>query len=60
MDIHFLTFSAKRRKFKIEERDGHGKVMDKYFVKSVGTLCTVNTHSLDLFKVNVDHAMDTI
>ena len=42
---HFRTFPAKRRKFKIWERDGHGKsrngqgkVMEKYFVKSVGTL----------------------
>ena len=42
---HFLTFSAKRGEFKIGGRDGHGKsgngygkVMDKYFVKSVGTL----------------------
>ena len=42
---HFPTFSAKRCEFKIGERDGHGKlrnghrkVMEKYFVKSVGTL----------------------
>ena len=35
---HFLTFSLKRRKLKIGERNGHGKVMEKYFVKSVGTL----------------------
>ena len=35
---HFFTFSAKHRKFKIGERNGHGKVMEKYFVKSVGTL----------------------
>ena len=42
---HFLTFSAKHRNFKIRQKDGHGKsrngheeVMDKYFVKSVGTL----------------------
>ena len=41
--LHFLTFSAKRCKFKIGERDGHGKsrnghgkVMEKYFVKSTG------------------------
>ena len=40
-------FSAKRQKFKIAERDGHGKsrnghgkFMEKYFVKSVGTLYT--------------------
>ena len=39
------AFSAKCRECKIEKRDslvilrnGHGKVMDKYFVKSVGTL----------------------
>ena len=38
-------FPAKRREFKIGERNGHGKsrnghgkVMEKYFVKSVGTL----------------------
>ena len=24
--LHFLAFSAKRRKFKIGERDGHGKL----------------------------------
>ena len=37
--------TAKRREFKIGERDGHGKsrnghgkVMEKYIVKSVGTL----------------------
>ena len=42
---HFLTFSAKCQEFKIGVRDGHGKsrnghgkVMEKYFVKSVGTL----------------------
>ena len=42
---HFPTFSAKRCKFKIGDRDAHGnsrngngKVMKKYFVKSVGTL----------------------
>ena len=35
---HFLTFSTKRRECKIGKRNGHGKVMDKYFVKSVGTL----------------------
>ena len=42
---HFLTFSAKRREFQIGQRDGHGKsrngpgkVLEKYFVRSVGTL----------------------
>ena len=42
---HFLTFSAKRRKFQIGQRDSHGKsrngpgkVLEKYFVRSVGTL----------------------
>ena len=42
---HFLTFSAKYHECKIEKRDGHGKlrndhgkVMEKYVVKSVGTL----------------------
>ena len=39
------AFSAKCRECRIEKRDihgklinGHGKVMDKYFIKSVGTL----------------------
>ena len=43
--LQFTTFSAKCRKFKIGKRDscgksrnGCGKVMEKYFVKSVGTL----------------------
>ena len=42
---HFSNFSATCHKFQIGERDdhrksrnGHGKVMEKYFVKSVGTL----------------------
>ena len=42
---HFQKFSTKRWEFKIGERDahgksinGHGKVMELYFVKSVGTL----------------------
>ena len=42
---HFPMFSAKHCECKIGERNGHGKsrkghgkVMDKYFVKSVGTL----------------------
>ena len=48
MDVespHFLMFSARCRECKINKRDGHrklrnglGKVMDKYFVKSGGTL----------------------
>ena len=43
--LHFPMFSAKCRECKIEKRDGHGKlrngrakVMEKYFVMSVGTL----------------------
>ena len=43
--LHFPMFSAKCRKQKIGKRDGHGKsrnghgkVMEKYFVKYVGTL----------------------
>ena len=46
--LHFPMFSAKCRKFKIGERNGHGKsrnghgkFMEKYFVKSVGTLIMV-------------------
>ena len=42
---HILTFSAKLNECKIDKRvghgkirQGHGKVMKKYFVKSVGTL----------------------
>ena len=38
---HFLVYSAKCRKCKMEKRDGHGKLKNchgKYFVKSVGTL----------------------
>ena len=41
----FPRFFAKRRECKIRKKDGHGKsrnghrkVMDKYFFKSVGTL----------------------
>ena len=44
---HFQTFSAKCRKFKIGKRDGHGKsrnghgkIMETYFVKYMGTLFT--------------------
>ena len=55
---HFRTFDEKRREFKISERDGHGKsrnghgeVMEKYFVKSVGTLIMLGRFSL-LFRVN--------
>ena len=43
--LHIPMFSVKRRRFKIGERNGHGKyknghgkVMEKCFVKSVGTL----------------------
>ena len=43
--VESLMFSAKCRECKIEKRDGHGKlrnghgkVMVKYFVKSVGAL----------------------
>ena len=35
--LHFPMFLAKRREFKME-RNGHGKVMEKCLVKSVGTL----------------------
>ena len=42
---HFPTFSSKCRKCKMEKgdgqenlRNGHGKVMGKYFVKSLGNL----------------------
>ena len=42
---HFLTFSTKCRECKFGKRDAHGKsrighggVMEKYFIKSVGTL----------------------
>ena len=42
---HFLTFSAKRRKLKIKERDGHGKsrnghgqVMDKSWKNILSSL----------------------
>ena len=42
---HFSTLSAKCRKYKIKKRDSHrksrnsqGKVVKKYFVKSVETL----------------------
>ena len=37
-NMHFLRFSTKCCEYKKEKRNGHGKVMDKYFVKSVGTL----------------------
>ena len=43
--LHSPTFSAKCRECKIRKRDGHGKsrnghvkVMERYFVKCVGTL----------------------
>ena len=46
---HFLTFFAKCCECNIGKRDGHGKrrnghgkVMEKYFVKSVGTLIVVS------------------
>ena len=45
---YFPMFSTKCHECKIDEKDGHGKlrnghgtVMDKYFVKSVGTLVYV-------------------
>ena len=48
--LHFLMFSEKPREFKIGEtdghgksRNGHGKVMEKYFLKPVGTLRLVNS-----------------
>ena len=43
---HFLIFSTKHPKCKINKRDGHGKVMDKYFVKSVGRLKCHKNHAL--------------
>ena len=56
MDVespYFLMFSAKRSEIKIDERDGHeksrnghGKVMEKYFVKSVGTLIKVGVENI--------------
>ena len=36
--LHFPRFFAKHCECKIGKRDGHGKVMEKYFFKSVGTL----------------------
>ena len=43
--LHFLMYSTKRHECKIgkmnghgKSRNGHGKVMEKYVVKSVGTL----------------------
>ena len=46
--LHLLTFSIKRHECQIDKRDGHGnkemvmeshrKFMEKYFVKSMGTL----------------------
>ena len=46
--LQFLTFSTKCRTCKIgkqdghgKSRNGHGKVMERYFVKSVGTLAFV-------------------
>ena len=40
--LYFVTFSANEKNKKRDShgklRNGHGKVMDKYFVKSVGTL----------------------
>ena len=48
--LHFLMFSAKCCECKIGKRDGHGKsrnghgkVMEKYFVKYVGTLFKVKS-----------------
>ena len=48
---HFLTFRPKCCEYKIEQRDGksrngHGKVMAKYVVKSVGTLVNVTLTEL--------------
>ena len=47
---HFPMFSAKCHNCNIKKRDGHGKLrndyekfMEKYFVKSVGTLVGGNT-----------------
>ena len=50
---HFLMFSANYWECKIVKKDGHGKlrndhgkVMEKYFVKSMGTLLVGNYHPL--------------
>ena len=43
--LHFQMFSTKCHKYEIDKRNGHrrlrtshGKVMEKYFIESVGTL----------------------
>ena len=57
--LHFRSFSAKCHKFKIRERDGHGKsrnghgkVIEKYFVNSVRiliqNLMTGESYKLDI------------
>ena len=53
---HFLTFSVKCCECKIEKREGHGqsrnghgKVMEKYCVKSVGNLHVKTVMSLNPF-----------
>ena len=38
---HFQMFLAKPQECKINKRDGHGKVMEKYVVKSVGSLIDI-------------------
>ena len=52
--LHFLMFFAKCLKCKIREKDGHGKsrnghgkFMEKYFVKSVGTLIIVTWDNIN-------------
>ena len=56
--LHFPMFSAKCCECKNEKRDGHGKLrnghgkdMDKYFVKSVGTLILVRGRGGSVFVV---------
>ena len=39
-------YSAKHHIYKIDKRDGHGNVMEKYFAKSVGTLIIDHSHIL--------------
>ena len=44
---HFPMSSALCCECKIGKNDGHGKVMDKYFVKYVGTLNLLNASILN-------------
>ena len=56
---HFLTLSANYLEYIIGERDGHGKsrnghgkVIEKYFVKSVGTLKMIHLNTGGMCKKN--------